>query len=181
MWKTCWDCLLGDGIRPEESHSIQLNGNVTQAPPWPTPRLRNEKMFILPRRLNENDTIIIHGETLAGPKQLTVALVTGSDMPDHSNVACQLQISYYDPDKIHLQIIENGNYETVNEEEETSNYFTDSSFKIQFLVRSDTIIDVRVGDSHLESVQLRHDINRIKFLSVHGDVNRVSRLDFNFG
>lgn len=47
-------------------------------------------------------------------------------------------------------------------------------------MRSEEIIDVFVGTSHLESVELKHDMNDIRFLIVHGDVERVSRLDFNF-
>lgn len=139
-------------------------------------------MFLLPKILGSNDKIIVQGTTFYQRRQLTVGLVTGFNSPDHLNVACQLNIFFNNPDKIAVQVIENGNIETINESNAATDYFPDPQFfEVHFRVRSEEILDVIVGDSLLDSIRLKHDVNNIRFLSVHGDVEKVSRLDFNFG
>ncbi|CAB3238861.1 unnamed protein product [Arctia plantaginis] len=170
-----------DGRRGEDPYNIQLNGNTIRAPPWPKPQLKNEKMFVLPKKLGVHDTIGIWGITFEQRQRLTISLITGFQSPDYLNVACQLDINFYDPNKILVQVIQNGYAETVNDEYAATDFFSDpQSFEVKFRVRSEEIVDVFVGTSHLESVELKHDINEIRFLIVHGDVERVSRLDFNF-
>lgn len=54
-----------------------------------------------------------------------------------------------------------------------------------FKVRSEEILDIYVGPyedlQKVQSFELQHDLKEIKFLTVLGDVNKVLRLDFNFG
>lgn len=51
----------GRGV--EEAYSIHLTSNTNQAPPWPQPQNKNENMFILPKQLSANDTVLITGTT----------------------------------------------------------------------------------------------------------------------
>lgn len=62
---------IRDGTRAEEPYSVQQNGstaeNYNKAPPWPTPQLRNEKMFILPKQVEPRDRITVNCETMNEP------------------------------------------------------------------------------------------------------------------
>lgn len=63
---------------------------------------------------------------------MTIGLVTGFQSPDYSNVACQLDINFYDPNKILVQVIQNGYAETVNEENAASDYFSGTVKNVSF-------------------------------------------------
>lgn len=42
-------------------------------------------------------------------------------------------------------------------------------------------IEISIGPSFLEEIKLKHDIKEIRYLTIQGDVERVDKLDFQFG
>ncbi|CAH0605793.1 unnamed protein product [Chrysodeixis includens] len=184
MLKSCWDCLVGydlmrEGTRSEEPYSVQLNGNVSRAPPWPTPRLSNEKMFVIPKRLEEEDKIIVNCQTKENPSELKIGLVTGAYTPDYDNLACQLEMLFND-NKVNIRVIQGGNH-TVEDGGFADDYNTDTNFEIKFQIRNSQQVDIFVGGSHITSVNLVHNLDNIRFLTVNGDIIRVSSLNFEYG
>ncbi|CAK1598746.1 unnamed protein product [Parnassius mnemosyne] len=193
MLKVCWDCIAGSRVENEDVHTTQLNGNTQRAPPWPISQLSNEKMFILPKRLNAGDQINVAGNMMNDPKTLTVSLMTGNMTPDYQNIACQLEATFpsnpYNPNQLTLKIIENGYNEEVTGDYQSflaTELFTDLSFNFGFTIRvngnyqSGHILDIFVGESFLEQVTLKHNIDDIRFLTLSGDIAKVHKLDFQF-
>lgn len=65
-------------------------------------------------------------------------------------------------------------------------YISDLSFKFGFSLRvsgsyqSGHILEIYVGESYLEQIILKHNIDDIRFLSLSGDVAKVEDLEFKF-
>lgn len=52
---------------------------------------------------------------------------------------------------------------------------------VTFRMRENGIMNIGIGQSHLYTLQLQHNVENIRFLTVNGDINRVVGLDFQFG
>nr|XP_021186517.2 uncharacterized protein LOC110373532 isoform X2 [Helicoverpa armigera] len=176
---------IKNGTPADEPYSVQLNGTgkLTRAPPWPTPQLKMERIFVLPKQLEPNDRITVNCETTNQPSLLRIGLVIGYNSPDYSNLACQLEM-YFPPqysDKLTITKVKD-NSPTIEYEDSAVNFYADYHFRMQFKMRDDSsMMDIYIGDSYLHTVELVHEMANIRFLTVNGDVNRVSGLDFHFG
>ncbi|KAJ8733204.1 hypothetical protein PYW08_001502 [Mythimna loreyi] len=178
-----------DGARAEEPYSVQLNGvngvgNVSKAPPWPRPQLKNERMFVLPKQLESEDQITVKMEALDQPGMLRVGLVTGFNSPDYSNLACQLEMTFPPQysDNLTITTVQNGQATNLFNEKAGDYYEgTYTNVIVTFRMRENGFMDVGLGQSHLYTMRLQHDIQNIRFLTVNGDINRVSGIDFQFG
>ncbi|XP_049869986.1 uncharacterized protein LOC126369542 isoform X2 [Pectinophora gossypiella] len=170
----------GNQVQNEESYGVHLNGNTQGAPPWPQPQTENETMFLLPRKLQYEDNILISGQMTNQPQLLTVNLVTDSNgMPDYQNIACQVEVRFNE-DKTYLKTIINGNVETINSDS-PSELFGDSSFDFEFKITyRGPAVEIYKGDSYLGQVDLKHSIDYIRYLTVYGDVQKVNKLEFKF-
>ncbi|KPJ19467.1 hypothetical protein RR48_11094 [Papilio machaon] len=194
MLKACLECIAGSRVDNEEVDvSRRMNGSSQRAPPWPVTQLKNEIMFVLPKQLSAGDEITVAGNMIDNPQVLTVSLLTGSMSPDYQNIACQLEASFpanpTNQNRLLLKVIQNGNDEAVLGDYQSflaTELFTDLSFKFGFSIRvsrsyqSEHIIDIYVGESFLEQITLKHNIDDIRFLSLSGDVAKVEMLEFKF-
>ncbi|KAI5646453.1 hypothetical protein NE865_01386 [Phthorimaea operculella] len=192
MLKACWDCISSATANREqpdgEQYGIHLNGDTQRAPPppWPTPRNQNEKMFILPRILQFGDRINIRGQTTSNRRNLIISLLTESydRSPDYRNAACQVEVNFSE-DKIFLRNIVDGTEELFVDDIRASEIFSDpSSFYFSFAVvylgdRGAIQVDVE-GSSLGNDVALKHKVDNIRFLTVHGDVDKIDKLEFEF-
>ncbi|KAJ2952203.1 hypothetical protein O0L34_g4483 [Tuta absoluta] len=189
MLKACWDCISSATANREqtdgEQYGIHLNGDTQRAPPpWPTPRNQNEKMFILPRILQYGDKINISGRMTRNRQNLTLSLLTESNgSPDYRNAGCQVEVNFVD-DKIHIRNIVDGKEELVDLDLPASSIFSDpSSFNFIFAVMylgDQGAIQVEADNTPLGDVILNHKIDNIRFLTVHGDVEKINKLEFEF-
>lgn len=65
-------------------------------------------------------------------------------------------------------------------------FISDLSFNFGFTIRvngnyqSGHLLDIYVGESFLEQVKLKHNIEDIRFLTLSGDVTKINKLDFQF-
>ncbi|XP_013139081.1 PREDICTED: uncharacterized protein LOC106103767 isoform X1 [Papilio polytes] len=197
MLKACLECIAGcfrSRVENEEVDvSSRMNGNSQRAPPWPVTQLKNEIMFVLPKQLSAGDQITVAGNMINNPQTLTVSLITGSMSPDYQNIACQLEASFpanpINPNRLQLKVIQNGSNETIPGDYQSflaTELFTDLSFKFGFSLRvsgsyqSGHILEIYVGESYLEQIILKHNIDDIRFLSLSGDVAKVEDLEFKF-
>ncbi|XP_026737365.1 uncharacterized protein LOC113500691 isoform X2 [Trichoplusia ni] len=169
-----------EGTRSEEPYSVQLNGNVSRAPPWPRPRSSNEKMFLIPKQLDVEDKIIISCRLRDDPSEFKIGLATGYDQPDYNNLACQFEMLLKEQDKYTVRIISNGQY---NDQfgGPASEVYGDTFFRMEFQIRNRNQMDIFVEESHITSINLMHSLESIRFLTVNGDIDRVVSLNFEFG
>ncbi|XP_032512658.1 uncharacterized protein LOC116766713 isoform X2 [Danaus plexippus] len=177
MLKTCLECLCSR--ENNEVYGTVLNGQANTA--WPGPHLQNEIMFRLPRPLNANDEIEISGRMIPNPERLFLNLMTGTSVPDYQNIACQVEASF-SVQNIFLRCIENGNkYEEVLDQY-PADLFPDSEFKfiIKVRVNGSQILDIDIGESYAGSLELKHSLRDITFLSLSNDITKVDELKFRF-
>ncbi|XP_022825285.1 uncharacterized protein LOC111355552 isoform X2 [Spodoptera litura] len=165
---------------------INGNGNVgvgVRAPPWPVPRLQNEKMYLLPKQLEPHDSIIIQCQIQNEPNNLTFGLVTGNGHPDSNNLACQLDMN--EDGTLQITTVHQGNA-TVVFSGETKQFYEGPDFQMMFVLRQAFDggygLNVHIGTSYsyLSYVPLVHDVRSIRFISIRGDIKKL-RLGFDFG
>ncbi|XP_037302993.1 uncharacterized protein LOC119193488 isoform X3 [Manduca sexta] len=181
MLKACWDCIAGDRTHSESPYGTQLTGDIHRAPPWPRPRNEKETMLLLPKSLDSEDEVVVTGNLEGDARTLTIGLVTGMSEPDYQNVACQLDVNFPSngANNIAIKVIQNGNHELVNDGKPATDYFIEGEeFIIRFRVRNENYISIYVGPSFLEQVELKHNVNDIRFLAVNGDV-KIKSLNMN--
>ncbi|KAI8424469.1 hypothetical protein MSG28_002942 [Choristoneura fumiferana] len=175
---------LRDGGDNEVSYGTQLNGDSQRVPL----RTGERNMFVLPRAVNDGDSITVSG-TFNNPERFTVNLLTGYTSPDYNNIACQLEANFPSPSNstngIILRMIDNGQTEVINGtymNHDVASLMTGSTFEITFKFetgnRGDTL-SIFVKNSILEEFILKHQFDQISFLELRGDAN-VNGLAFQF-
>lgn len=178
-----------------ETHlnGAQRNGDTLRAPPWPESQDENEIMFLLPRILNDRDTININGVLKRNPQNLYVSLITGNTSPDYQNIACQFEAIFpsdtNNEDKVVIKVVQNGDVEVVNgyDSVAATDIFSESNFTFTFTLRVANsnggdiqAMDIYVGGSFVHQMQMKHNLNNVRFLTLHGDIYKVEKLDFEF-
>ncbi|XP_030025593.2 uncharacterized protein LOC115444086 isoform X5 [Manduca sexta] len=139
-------------------------------------------MLLLPKSLDSEDEVVVTGNLEGDARTLTIGLVTGMSEPDYQNVACQLDVKFPSngANNIAIKVIQNGNHELVNDGKPATDYFIEGEeFIIRFRVRNENYISIYVGPSFLEQVELKHNVNDIRFLAVNGDV-KIKKFEYEF-
>ncbi|XP_026321926.1 uncharacterized protein LOC113231681 [Hyposmocoma kahamanoa] len=193
MLKACWDCISGFNENRErqengDAYGTRLSGNTQNAPLWPNARYENENMFVIPRQLNSGDQIDVSGVMTHNCQSVTVNLVTGNSYPDDQNIACQVETSFSaNNDRVAVRIKQNGYVEEISGDHQNltaTDFFTSSNFTFSFSVSvsSDShSLTVNLGDNYLTTITLKHRLEDIRFLTLYGDIEKITKLNFVFG
>ncbi|XP_061711247.1 uncharacterized protein LOC133520669 isoform X1 [Cydia pomonella] len=186
MLKACWDCWTGSGVengRGDGVYGTQLNGGSESVPLRPV-RSTERNMFVIPRALGNGDSLEVSC-TINDPNRFTANLLTGSPRPDNNNIACQID-SDFQRNEIAVRVIENGQQAIPESDQikgEANGMMSGSSdVLLEFKFEGGygrTTLEMCINRSFLDILELKHDVEKITFLEMLGDV-KVTGLNFKF-
>ncbi|XP_063377101.1 uncharacterized protein LOC134664405 isoform X2 [Cydia fagiglandana] len=184
MLKACWDCWTGSGVENGRGDGVygngtQLNGGSESVPLRPA-RSTERNMFVIPRALSNGDSLEVSC-TINDPNRFTANLLTGSQRPDNNNIACQID-SDFQRNEIAVRVIENGQQAIPESDQVKGQANGSSDVLLEFKFEGGygrTTLEMYINRSFLDVLELKHDVEKITFLEMLGDV-KVTGLNFKF-
>ncbi|XP_050664543.1 uncharacterized protein LOC126965119 isoform X2 [Leptidea sinapis] len=169
----------GNGAQNEVAYNPTTVNGTSQGTMWSGAQRENEIALRLPRALDIDDIIHVSGQLKSNPEKFCVALTSGN----YDNIAAEVEAQFSQEDKIILRTSVNGFIEENDVERvKASDFFPSTDFSIRFVIKpqDESIIDIYVGESALDSISLKHNMGQITHLTLSHDIRRVDELSFKF-
>ncbi|XP_059046143.1 uncharacterized protein LOC131841820 [Achroia grisella] len=183
MIKACCDCLFGSPNEQqynEHTTSIQLNSVNRQVPPWPKPRSQSETMFLIPKELNPEDEVSIQGTVTSNPNRLTFSVTM------ENGDYYQLEMNFVE-NRLFIRKMEQNYTEDINgrhENMQATDLITGSQFNLGFTCGEKNgigyYIKIKYDGYSLEEFEISNSCDKIRYVSLDGDIERVNKLEFMF-
>ncbi|KAM3967195.1 uncharacterized protein ACR2FA_011535 [Aphomia sociella] len=183
MIKACCECIFGSSGEQQSNERISglgLNHKHRPLPPWPQPRSEKEKMFLLPKQLNPDDEVSIQGTVTSNPNSLTLNVVLEND----DNY--QLEMNFVE-NRLFIRKMEQNFTEDINgrhENMQATDLISGSHFNLGFMCGEKNgigyFIQLKYDGYSLEEFEINNSCDKIRYISLDGDVERVDKLEVMF-
>ncbi|XP_052749281.1 uncharacterized protein LOC113515360 isoform X2 [Galleria mellonella] len=164
----------------ERTSATQLNPRNRQLPPWPQPRSQTEKMFLIPKELNPEDEVSIQGTVTNNPNSLTFNVTV------ENGDYYQLEVNFVE-NRLFIRKMEENYTEDINgrhENMQATDLLSGLNFNLGFTCGEKNgigyYIQLKYDGYPLEEFEINNSCNKIRYISLDGDVERVNKLEFMF-